>query len=197
MINKNIVINKVFLENDNIFLRNVCLDDVNDSYYQWLADPQVNQFLETRFVVQTKTKIAEFVASKEGSSDELLLAICDKKQGLHIGNIKLGPINWHHRRADISLFIGNKNYWGKGIATQAIQLISQFAFQTLNLNKLMAGAYKNNVGSIKAFQKCSYRIEGEIADYALVNNLGVAMIQLGITAQQFSDYQKAATNHES
>ena len=186
MINKALFDDKILLENNNIFLRNVCLDDVNDSYYQWLNDPQVNQFLETRFMVQSKTKIAEFVTSKDGSSDEILLAICDKKLDLHIGNIKIGPINWVHRRADISLLIGNKAYWGKGIASQAIQLISQFAFQTLNLNKLMAGAYKTNIGSIKAFQKCSYNIEGEVEDYVLVNNQGVAMIKLGITAKQFS-----------
>ena len=192
MINKALFDDKILLENNNIFLRNVCLDDVNDSYYQWLNDPQVNQFLETRFMVQSKTKIAEFVTSKDGSSDEILLAICDKKLDLHIGNIKIGPINWVHRRADISLLIGNKAYWGKGIASQAIQLISQFAFQTLDLNKLMAGAYKTNIGSIKAFQKCSYNIEGEVEDYVLVNNQGVAMIKLGITAKQFSVLPKSS-----
>jgi len=194
--NKLLFDNKNFLENENIYLRNVCLEDVNDSYYQWLNDPQVNQFLETRFVVQSKVKIAEFVASKDGNANEILLAICDKKQDLHIGNIKLGPINWYHRRAEISLLIGNKEYWGKGIASQAIQLISQFAFQTLNLNKIMAGAYKNNIGSIKAFQKCGYKIEGEVEDYVLVNNQGVALIKLGITTKQFLKHQKVASSHE-
>ncbi|GAA6170848.1 hypothetical protein NBRC116592_05180 [Colwellia sp. KU-HH00111] len=187
---------KKFLENNNIYLRNVCLTDVNDSYYQWLNDPQVNQFLETRFVVQSKEKIAEFVTSKDGDPNEILLAICDKEQDLHIGNIKLGAINWYHRRAEISLLVGNKKYWGKGIATQAIQLISEFAFQTLNLNKLMAGAYQNNIGSIKAFQKCGYKIEGEVEDYVLVNNQGVALIKLGITAKQFLSHQKEAAPHE-
>jgi len=196
MMNKLLFDNKNFLENENIYLRNVCLEDVNDSYYQWLNDPQVNQFLETRFVVQSKVKIAEFVASKDGNANEILLAICDKKQDLHIGNIKLGPINWYHRRAEISLLIGNKEYWGKGIASQAIQLISQFAFQTLNLNKIMAGAYKNNIGSIKAFQKCGYKIEGEVEDYVLVNNQGVALIKLGITTKQFLKHQKVASSHE-
>jgi RimJ/RimL family protein N-acetyltransferase len=134
--------------------------------------------------------------SKDGNANEILLAICDKKYDLHIGNIKLGPINWYHRRAEISLLVGNKAYWGKGIATQAIRLISQFAFQSLNLNKLMAGAYKNNLGSIKAFEKCGYKVEGEVEDYALVNNQGVALIKLGITAKQFSEHQKIASNHE-
>lgn len=195
MTNKSLTENSHFLKNANIYLRDVCLNDVNDNYCQWLNDPQVNQFLETRFVIQSKTTIAEFVKSKIGNTNEILLAICDKKNDLHIGNIKIGPINWYHRRADISLFIGNKDYWGKGIATQAIQLMSQFGFNTLNLNKLMAGAYKHNFGSIKAFQKCGYLIEGEVEDYVLVNNQGVALIQLGITAKQFSVQSENQNNH--
>ncbi len=180
-----------FLANDTLFLRDVNLDDVNDRYYQWLNDPQVNQFLETRFMPQSKAQIAEFVQSKAGKSDEILLAICHKEQNLHIGNIKLGPINWIHRRAEISLFIGDKNFWGQGIAQQAIELVTQFAFKQLNLNKLMAGAYENNIASIKAFQRCGFIIEGKIADYALVNNQGVALIKLGITAQQQQEKIKA------
>lgn len=174
-----------FLSNEEIFLRDVNLDDVNDRYYQWLNDPEVNQYLETRFVPQSKEKIAEFVKDKLGNPNEILLAICDKRTNLHIGNIKLGPINWYHRRAEISLFIGDKNYWGKKIATLAITLLTEFAFNKLNLNKLTAGAYKPNIGSIKAFQRCGYVIEGEVEDYVLVNNSGVSLIKVGVTAKQY------------
>ena len=34
-----------------------------------------------------------------------LMAICLNTCGIHIGNIKLGPINQFHRRADVSLFM--------------------------------------------------------------------------------------------
>ena len=38
-----------------------------------------------------------------------------KKNNLHIGNIKLGPINSHHNRADIGFIIGDKNIGGRDI----------------------------------------------------------------------------------
>ena len=177
-----------YLESDNIFLREVCMADVNKDYEQWLNDPQVNQFLETRFSRQSKENISNFVHEKINSHDEILLAICDTQSKSHIGNIKLGPVNWHHLSGEISLFIGNKSYWGKGIASQAIKLISELAFNQYHLNKLSAGAYKKNVGSIKAFQRCGYNIEGEIEDAVLVNNIGMSVIKLGITAKQFRAY---------
>ena len=91
------------------------------------------------------------------SENNILFAIIDKSSNTHIGNIKLGDIHPVHKYADIGLIIGNKNYWGKGIGTEAIKLVSQYAFENLNLMKVIAGIYENNVGSIKAFKKCGFK----------------------------------------
>ena len=78
----------------------------------------------------------------------------------HIGNIKLGPIHWLHRRADLSLFIGERKYWGQGYASEAIALVRDWAFRELDLQKLNAGIYSGNHGSRRAFEKCGFELEG-------------------------------------
>lgn len=154
-----------FLENETIYLREVRLSDVNEEYYSWINNPIVNQFLETRFLPRSYKNIEQFVQNMDGKNDEILFAICIKKNDVHIGNIKIGPINWIHRFADISLLIGDKNYWGKGIATEAIKLISSFGFNQLNLHKLKAGCYSENKGSERAFLKAGYFIEGTLKQH--------------------------------
>jgi ribosomal-protein-alanine N-acetyltransferase len=157
--------NTYFLESDLIYLREVRVSDVNEQYYNWINDPNINQFLETRFIPRSLDNIEQFVRNMDGKSDEILFAICTKENNTHIGNIKLGPINWIHRFADISLLIGDKNYWGKGIATEAINLISSFGFNELNLHKLKAGCYADNKGSEKAFIKAGFFIEGTLKQH--------------------------------
>lgn len=149
-----------FLKGNLIYLREVRLSDVNDSYYYWLNDPEVNQYLETRYFPRSKENIAEYVKSMDGNPNSVFLAICLVKNDLHIGNIKLGPINWVHRFADVSLVIGNKMYWRKGVATEAISLVTKFAFNSLNLHKLKAGCYADNTGSAKAFERVGFKREG-------------------------------------
>ena len=56
--------------------------------------------------------------------------ICLVEDGRHIGNIKLGPIQWLHRRADLSLFIGDKSCWSLGYASEAIGLVRDWAFRS-------------------------------------------------------------------
>jgi RimJ/RimL family protein N-acetyltransferase len=147
---------------NTIYLRSLTALDVNDQYLHWLNDPQVNQYLETRFSVQSLKSIGDFVHQMNESKYDWLMAICDKHNDTHVGNIKLGPLNTIHLCADISLFIGDKTYWGRGIATEAIRLIAGFAFEQLNLHKVKAGCYVTNLGSYHAFKKAGFTLEGTL-----------------------------------
>ncbi len=177
---------KKYLESELIFLREVRESDVNDNYYSWLNDPDVNQYLETRYIPRSKANILQFVKNMDGKDNEILFAICIKANDRHIGNIKIGPINWIHRFADISLLIGDKNYWGKGIATHAIKLITDFGFNTLNLHKLRAGCYENNIGSKKAFIKVGYKEEGVLKKQWILKGQYQDEILLGLCAEDYN-----------
>jgi [ribosomal protein S5]-alanine N-acetyltransferase len=171
---------KNYIEGKRIYLRDVKTSDVNQDYCGWMNDPEVNQYLETRHTIQTLDSIMEYVKRLEGNKDEIFFAICLKENGKHIGNIKIGPINQIHKYADISLVIGDKNQWGKGFATEAIKLITGYAFQTLNLNKLRAGCYEQNEGSKKAFEKAGYTVESIFKNQYLFNGKYVNSFSLVI-----------------
>ncbi|MEF2144842.1 MAG: GNAT family protein [Desulfovibrionaceae bacterium] len=83
-----------------------------------------------------------------------------KADGSHVGNIKLGPIDPVHKTASIGIIIGEKDQWGKGLATEAIRLMADYAFTRQGVLKLTAGSIGSNKGSIKAFLHCGFEIEG-------------------------------------
>ena len=175
-----------YSEGKIIYLREVRESDVNDEYYSWLNDPEINQFLETRFFPRSKNDILSYVRKMDGNPDEIFFAICIKENDKHIGNIKLGPINWIHRKGDISLVIGNKDYWGRGIAAEAIGLVIDFAFKVLNLHKLCAGYYESNIGSAKAFAKCGFIEEGRYRQEYFLNGDFTDVIRTGLINSDYS-----------
>ncbi|MCA9802629.1 MAG: GNAT family N-acetyltransferase [Cyanobacteria bacterium HKST-UBA02] len=175
------------LDSERLYLRPVSIADVSDRYCAWLNDREVNQFLETRFSEQTLESIREFVASKVNLDEEPFFAICLKDGDRHIGNIKLGPISRYHNHADISLFIGERDQWGKGFASEAIAAITKYAFDERGLNKLRAGCYARNHGSARAFEKCGYVREGLLKGYLFEDDGETDMILLGL---HVSDYRR-------
>lgn len=169
-----------FIEGERISLREVRLSDVNDRYYRWMNDHEVTSYLESRFYPNSMEGILEFVKDKLGDTANVFLAIILKDGDRHIGNIKLGPINWLHRRADIGLLIGEKDLWGQGYATEAIKLVCDYAFKKINLHKVTAGCYDENVGSTRAFEKAGFRREGLLQGHFFGNGRYVDEILLGL-----------------
>jgi len=125
-----------------------------------MNDPCVTRYLESRFEAQTLENIVQFVRNVRADPDSIMWAICIGDAGDHVGNIKLGPVNWVHRFGDIGLMIGERSAWGRGYATETISLVSEFAFQDLRLHKLNAGMYRANIGSRRAFEKAEFQLEG-------------------------------------
>lgn len=163
-----------------IDLRAVSPDDVNEAYCRWMNDPSTNRFLESRFQLHSLASLRQYVIEKQEDKLNAFFAIILKQEKRHIGNIKLGPVNPNHRLADIGILIGEKDCWGKGYAEEAINLVVDHAFNTLNLHKVTAGCYAPNKGAIRAFKKVGFVQEGVRKAHCLFEGEYVDDVLLGL-----------------
>ncbi|MDR2145845.1 MAG: GNAT family N-acetyltransferase [Tannerella sp.] len=147
------------LRGKNILLRNLSIEDASTDYLSWLNDYETVKYTESRHTIHTMESLKNFIAHVNNDSN-YCFAITDIQSGKHVGNIKIGNIHPIYKYADVGLIIGDKNYWGKGIATEAIRLCVDYAFKQLKLHRLYAGIYDLNIGSIKAFEKAGFVREG-------------------------------------
>ena len=178
-------IDNFILESDGLILKELTSKDVTQQYVEWLNDSEINKYLESRFQYQNQLTVKEFVTACKESKVNFLFGIFIKNGMKHIGNIKLGPINTHHEYAEIGLMIGDKDFWGRGIASQVISMVTQFGFYELKLKKLGSGCYESNIGSKKAFEKSGYQIEGLMRNCVKLNNTRESVLRLGCLKTDF------------
>jgi len=174
------------LHSSRLLLRALESADLNATYLSWLNDSEVNRYLETRFLPQSLEGLQAYWNEHRDDPACPWFAICLSADGRHIGNIKLGPIQWLHRRADISLFIGDSSCWGKGYASEAIALVRDWAFSELDLQKLNAGIYANNIGSRRAFEKCGFEHEGTLREEVVSVGQRLDVWRLGLPRRCWS-----------
>lgn len=172
------------LKGKQIYLRQIEMSDCNDNYVRWLNDPEVNQYLETKWSEQNLDSIREFVNSQKINTHSVLFAIVSN-QGRHIGNIKIGPVHPRYNHADISYFIGEKEHWHKGIATEAIALVCDFGFNELSLNRIEAGAYDCAIGSWRALEKCGFKREGIFREQVFFNDRYIDVYRYAILRSEY------------
>lgn len=141
---------------DSVTLRTVELSDAGGNYLKWMNDPEVLKYLEARFTVWTESGLRDYITQMKRNPNTPFWAILSNEE--HVGNIKL-TINPQHKFAEIGIVIG-REFWGKSIGTQALKLAATEAFENLNLHKLWAGTYNNNLGARITFQRAGFRVEG-------------------------------------
>jgi RimJ/RimL family protein N-acetyltransferase len=76
-----------------------------------------------------------------------------------VGNMGIVPgTDVHKKSAALGYWLG-KEYWGRGITTEATQWMVNYAFETFNLVRLWAGVFSNNPASAKVLQKSGFSKE--------------------------------------
>lgn len=174
------------IETPRLLLRTLEESDATQVYVDWLNDPDVNQYLETRHTVQTIKLCIDFINQCNNDDTAYLFGIFIKETNQHIGNVKIGFINNTYKRGQVSLFIGEKKYWGQGYSKELIRAVTKYGFEVLGLHRMEAGCYEDNLGSLKVFLKAGYIVEGFQRDHVLINNQYMGCFWLGVLANEYT-----------
>lgn len=126
----------------------------NERYASWFSDPDVTR--ETRHGSRRLSveEIKAYIRSIRAANRTVAFAILWR--GGHVGNISLNDIDWNSGSAEISLLIGEKEAWGKGAATSAVELIRDWALGTCGLFRIWLGTPVTNIGMIRVAEKCGF-----------------------------------------
>jgi len=100
----------------------------------------------------------EFITKCMALDPPTLFAI--EYNGEYVGNIGLVKGNDVYRKsAEVGYFIGEE-YWNKGIATVALNLICDYGFDNLDIIRIHTGVYEHNIASQRVLEKCGFVKEG-------------------------------------
>lgn len=153
----------------DLVLRIITPQDVDMVYVRWLQNTQVNKYLEARLENISLNSQKNFVANILESTDTCLFGIFVEDNKM-IGTIKIGPIDYKTKSAEIGLVIGEPDYWGKGYGTKAIEMMCESFFEKEFLTTITAGVYSGNIGSRKAFENNGFVSEKYIQNSEITIN---------------------------
>lgn len=144
------------IKGEIIYLKPLNERNATQEYCNWLCDKEVNKYIITKGA--TVSQLKEYIKEQNQKSDCLFLGIFAKDSQEHIGNIKLELINFKTKKATIGILVGNKNYWGRGIATEAIKLMVDYGFNNLALGEINLEVCTENKAAIRVYEKVGFKI---------------------------------------
>ena len=144
----------------------------------WFLDEDVVKFSDNQYREFSLESQITYVNECIGNKNKDLYGVFLSNQ--HIGNILIDGLENIHRNAEITYLIGNKKYWGMGVASYAISKIVELANIKYKLNKIYAGCAENNLGSRKALEKNNFIIEGIRKKHLFYNDTWFDQIDYGL-----------------
>jgi [ribosomal protein S5]-alanine N-acetyltransferase len=178
--------NAAIASGSNVYLRPLERTDLGESYLGWLNDPEVTRYTETGIFPTTAQDLEKFHQEVTGSRSQVILAAIHKKSGRHIGNVKLGPIHWVHRRANFGMLIGDKKLWGKGIGAEATRLAVEYGFYRLNLRRIDLAVFAEHESAVHLYEQVGFKVEGRLRQDAFQGGEYRDRLWMGLLRSEYS-----------
>lgn len=176
------------LHTQRLVLKPISIKHLTEDYVDWLNDIDVYRYLETGGNYTIKM-LEEFILEVE-KKDIYFWGIHLKENDLHIGNIKIDPINTRHGLVEYGIMMGRKSEWGKGYAKEATQSVIDFAFNLLGLRKMTLGVVEDNTSAFMLYQKLGFKTEGIYKDHGFYQGKYCNIIRMAIFNPNFISSDK-------
>lgn len=153
----------MLFQNDSLKVREI---EEKDKHIlaRWLSDPQVLEFYEGRDNPFDLDKINEAFYSPEDNEVKCIVEF----GGTEIGYIQFyqlddetkkvyGYLNDDEKNYGTDQFIGEVEYWNKGIGTLLVTSIVTYLVKNKNADRVVMDPQIRNVRAIRCYEKCGFK----------------------------------------
>lgn len=173
-----------FIIGDKIYLRGIEREDLPE-FVRWINDSEVTHYMYTGLQPANLELLTEEWQQETRSFNDVVMALCDKEKDILVGKVGLYSINRVSLAVEYRIFIGDKTYWNKGYGTEAAQLILDYAFMKLNLNKVWLGVNAEDKRATRSYEKSGFTKEGILRQEVYRNGKYYDAVRMSILREEF------------
>ncbi|GGY85794.1 GNAT family N-acetyltransferase [Streptomyces nitrosporeus] len=151
------------LTGESVRLRLMDEDDT-EAHWRWKHDPDVMRWMDNGYpmtLAQFRAYKAEFPAASYAQIVFGIETLADERL---IGLVRLTTDGPEAGGAELDIYIGEKDCWGKGYGTEATRLMCRYGFDTMRLHRVMLWVADANTAAIRAYRKAGFTEEGRARD---------------------------------
>lgn len=123
--------------------------------------------------------------SEPGFRDRFIRFGIRTKDGRPIGVFSLVGIDGVNRFAEVGAGIGDPDYWGGGFGSDAMLLVTSYAFDWLDLRRLWLRTRDDNIRAQRQVEKCGFTLEGAWRDAEYYGGQRHTMLVYGLLRQEW------------
>jgi len=151
----------------DVDLRPFTVADVNEKYQSWLLDEESVKYLDVSHTDRSLPALKAYVEGVIANENRFFYIIVERQSGSEIGtaSVAVDPL---HGNGTWGYLIGDRAFWGTGVALQAQVALFDFAFDVLGARRFYGGAARENVMSQFNLRRLGFQKEGVFREHVRV-----------------------------
>lgn len=131
-------------------------------YARWYGDEEVWRLTSWAAEPMQRGAVERLFEDRERSSLDDSFAVHWEGEDKPVGVVSLANINRANSSADLSVIVGDEKDRDRGLGTEAIRLLLDYAFEELGLNRVGLSVFDFNETAIHAYEKLGFEEEGRL-----------------------------------
>ncbi|WP_270322003.1 GNAT family N-acetyltransferase [Weissella confusa] len=154
-------------ESSRLFFRHATEQDAADMF-ELFHNPEVLKWIHAPMPASVEDTLENTIRGYHMSNPLGKYVMVQKSSGKVIGSFDIRPVE-KQNLAEIGYAL-NKDYWGKGIMTEALIAGIKIGFETLGLNRIQTDHAPENIGSGRVMEKAGMQYEGTLRQFERLPN---------------------------
>ena len=173
------------LETDRLIMRKILPSDCSD-VYDYSYRPETSRYLlwSPHANLRYTKKYLSYVQTAYKNENFYDFALVDKESGKMIGTCGFTSFDLQNNAAEIG-YVLHPEFWGKGLAREAVMRLMKFGFAELRLHRLSAKIMAGNSASKRVAEKCGMRHEATYMEGMLIKGRYETIDEYAILAKEF------------
>jgi RimJ/RimL family protein N-acetyltransferase len=133
-----------------------------EALWRWNHDPELMRWMDAGYaqpLAQVETRLGERDANEYG---DVLLGVEALADGKLIGLVRLRDTEPETGWAELDVYLGEKEYWGRGLATDAVRTVCRYGFAKMRLHKVAPTVVTENLAALQVYRKVGFVEEGRL-----------------------------------
>ncbi len=157
-----------FLIGEKIYLRAPETDDA-PVYALSENNPEARAYLYYALPTNVQAH-RQRIEERINDHNSIWFTIATKEPDVPIGTTALVRIDWVGRMATFYIAIADSKNWSQGYGSEATRMVVDYAFETLNFNRIQLHVSVDNPRAVKAYEKTGFIIEGTLRQAMYFDN---------------------------
>ncbi|MEU8230531.1 GNAT family protein [Actinoplanes sp. NPDC048967] len=159
-----------------------------EALWRWNHDPEVMRWMQDSHP-QSLAQVTRWLGEERGRNEygDLLLGVEVQADDKLIGLVRLHGAEPELGIAELDIYLGERNYWGKGYATDTVRTVCRYGFDKMRLHKITLTVVTENEAAWRAYRKVGFVQEGRLREVFRRDGRWYDQYTMGLLAGELTD----------